>query len=114
MATMRSGVALVAGALALALGGAPGAAAQAPASGPPAIPYPVTLRYGTGLIDIPVAWVSPTNGDLFLGLSGTEIASSFNSNLTLETHWKHLFTVGFSLYSNNPDWGFSGQVLALN
>ena len=113
MPTMRSGVVLVAGALAVVFGGAFGAAAQEPSSSPQAIPYPVTLRYGTGLIDIPVAWVSPTNGDLWLGLSGTEIAQSLNSNFTLETHWKHLFTVGLSLYSNNPEWGFYGQVLAL-
>jgi hypothetical protein len=124
MRTMRSGVALVAGALAMALAGASGAAAQDAAATPQAIPYPVTLRYGTGLVDIPVAWISPNNGDLWLGLSATNIpdctnpctlsfSEKWNSNFTLETHWMQRFSVGFSLYSNNPEWGFYGQYLAL-
>ena len=125
MRTMRSGVTLVAGALAVMLAGTTGARAQlssAGANAPP--PYPVTLRYGTGMVDIPVAWISPTSGDIWIGASGTNIpacsspcdlntAEKWNTNLTIETHWIQRFSLGFSLYSNNPEWGFYGQFLAL-
>jgi len=125
MRTSRSGVLLVAGALALILGGTAAAAAQDPIPAPRTMPsYPVTLRYGTGLIDIPVAWVSPNSGEIWLGLSGTNIpacadpcglstSEKWNTNFTIETHWIKKFTLGFSLYSNNPEWGFYGQYLAL-
>jgi len=125
MRTMRSGVLIVAGALALMLGGAVSLAAQDPTPAPSTPPaYPVTLRYGTGLIDVPVAWVSPNSGEIFLGISalnlpacgdpcGLSTSEKWNTNLTLETHWIKKFTVGFSLYSNNPEWGFYGQYLAL-
>lgn len=123
MRTMRSSVALVAGAIAVML-----SSTQAPAqdSNVPLPPpsYPVTLQFGTGLIDNPVAWVSPNNGDIFLGISGTNIpacgspcdlstSQKWNTNFTLETHWLQRFTIGFSLYSNNPEWGFYGSFLAL-
>ena len=32
--------------------------------------YPQTLYWGAGLIDVPVAWVSPVNGDFALAFSG--------------------------------------------
>jgi hypothetical protein len=124
MRAMRSGVTLVVGALAMSIAGVRGAAAQDSSSAPGIPSYPVTLRYGTGLIDIPTAWVSPTNGDIWISASGTDIpactspcnlstSEKWNTNLTIDTHWMHLFSVGFSLYSNNPEWGFFGQVLAL-
>lgn len=125
MRTMRSGVTLVASALALMLAGTTGAHAQSQDAAPGAPPaYPQTLRYGTGLIDIPVAWVSPTSGDIWLGISGTDIpacgspcnlntSEKWNTNLSLETHWIQRFTVGLSVYSNNPEWGFYGSFLAL-
>jgi hypothetical protein len=124
MRTMRSGVRLVAGAIAAVIAGAFGAGAQGSPSAPSAPAYPVTLRYGTGLVDIPVAWISPQSGDLWFGLSGTNIpacnspcglntAEKWNSNFTLETHWKQRFSIGLSVYSNNPEWGFYGQFLAL-
>ena len=121
---MRSSVSLVAGAIAVMLSSAQSLAQDAntvPLQ-PPA--YPLTLRYGTGLVDIPVAWVSPNNGDLFFGFSGTNIpacgtpcdlstSQKWNTNFSIETHWIQRFTIGFSLYSNNPEWGFYGQFLAL-
>ena len=124
MRTMRSGVRLVAGALTVLFSGALSAAAQAPEGTGITPSYPVTLRYGTGLVDIPVAWISPYNGDIWVNLTATDIpacgtpcalnaAEKWNSNLTLETHWMQRFSLGFSLYSNNPEWGFFGQILAL-
>ena len=124
MRTMRSSVSLVAGAIAVMLSSAQSLAQDAntvPLQ-PPA--YPLTLRYGTGLVDIPVAWVSPNNGDIFFGFSGTNIpacgtpcdlstSQKWNTNFSIETHWIQRFTIGFSLYSNNPEWGFYGQFLAL-
>jgi len=118
MRTMRSGGTHVAIAVALLMAGTSGAMAQDLSATPGSPPgYPVTLRYGTGLIDIPTAWISPNNGDMWLGAAGTQIScngcSSWNANLTLETHWIERFSLGFSLYSNNPEWGFFGQFLAL-
>jgi hypothetical protein len=124
MRTMRSSVSLVAGAIAVMLSSTQVSAQDANAVPLPSPAYPVTLRYGTGLVDIPVAWVSPNNGDIFLGFSGTDIpacgspcdlsfSQKWNTNFTLETHWIQRFTIGFSLYSNNPEWGFYGQFLAL-
>jgi len=124
MRTMRSSVSLVAGAIAVMLSSTLAPAQDANPVPPQAPAYPVTLRYGTGLVDIPVAWVSPNNGDIFLGISGTNIpacntpcdlsfSQKWNTNFTLETHWIQRFTIGFSLYSNNPEWGFYGQFLAL-
>jgi hypothetical protein len=124
MRTKRSGVRLVAGAIAVVLAGATGAGAQGSPSTPGAPAYPVTLKYGTGLVDIPVAWISPQSGDLWIGISGTNIpactspctlntAEKWNTNLTIETHWIQRFSIGLSLYSNNPEWGFFGQFLAL-
>ena len=39
-------------------------------------PYPATLHYGTGLINTPVAWVSPVSGDGWFNISGKRIVSS--------------------------------------
>ncbi len=126
MRTMRSGVSLVAGALMVTITGALGAAAQEPqgtgVTPPPS--YPMTRQFGTGLVDIPVAWISPYNGDVWVNASGTDIPAcgnpcdlngdeKWNSNLSFETHWMQRFTLGLSIYSNNPEWGFYGQFLAL-
>jgi len=35
--------------------------------------YPQTLYWGSGLVDIPVAWVSPVTGDFTLGYSGQRL-----------------------------------------
>ena len=84
--------------------------------------YPATLQFGTGLIDIPVAWVSPNSGDLWLQTSAKRIpygsgdatlnlASTWNTNLAIDTHWARRFSLGVSLYSQNPEVGFFGQAL---
>jgi hypothetical protein len=82
-----------------------------------------TLQFGTGLIMIPTAWVSPTSSDFFLSFSGIRIPSTigatndlfayFNGNAAIDTHWLGRFDVGFSLYSNNPEYGFFGSVLVV-
>ena len=86
-------------------------------------PYPATLHYGTGLINTPVAWVSPVSGDGWFNISGKRIqyygpadatfATQFNTNVSLDTHWAGRFSVGISAYSQNPEWGFFGQALLL-
>jgi hypothetical protein len=126
MRLTRWNVALVSSALIGALSSAPALAAQtdAPAAAPEAILYPATLDYGTGLIDIPVAWVSPTSGDIWVQSSGKVVnycgnpcainfGDKLNSNLSIDTHWRQRFSVGLSVYSQNPEWGFFGQALVL-
>ena len=86
-------------------------------------PYPATLHYGTGLINTPVAWVSPVSGDGWFNISGKRIqyygaadatfATQFNTNVSLDTHWAGRFSVGISAYSQNPEWGFFGQAVLL-
>ena len=118
MGTMRPSVALLSGGLAALFSAAPLAAQQQHD------PYPSTLQFGTGLINIPVAWVSPTNADVFVQTSGKRlpsfpdiskqsVPSLFNTNLSIDTHWRGIFSVGASLYSQNPEYGFFGQVRLL-
>lgn len=133
MRTVRSGVAFTLGALVSALLAAPlSMAAQqeqpADVGESPSLRgsqwYPSTLNFGTGLVDIPVAWVSPRNGDLWLNVGGRDIPATpsgsslnfsqrWNTNLALDTHWLGRISAGFSLYSQNPEWGFFGQALLL-
>ena len=86
--------------------------------------YAPTLHFGTGLINVPVAWVGPRNGDLFVGTSGKEIPSAanesemgfatrWNTNIALQTDWFGRFSVGVAAYSQNIDWGLFGQALLL-
>ena len=84
--------------------------------------YPATLDFGTGLIQVPTAWVSPANSDFWLSYGGMHMnapaghpgtPSHWNGNFAIDTHWLHRFDIGFSMYSNNPEWGFFGQVLAV-
>lgn len=85
-------------------------------------PYPATLQFGTGLINIPTAWVSPTNSDIWIQTSGKviehyvepsemNVSTRWNSNLSIDTHWLGRFSIGVSAYSQNPEWGFFGQAL---
>ncbi|HVE79073.1 MAG TPA: hypothetical protein VNA89_09445 [Gemmatimonadaceae bacterium] len=116
MRTMRPGVATLAGVLAGILA-APAAIAQA------VDPYSPTIHFETGLINAPVAWVSPRSADAWLNTSGKHLPSfpgldhSFvgrlNTNIALETHWLGRVSVGASAYSQNPEWGFFGRVLLL-
>src|ERR1700712_1421670 len=107
MRTTRWKIALVSSALIGAQASAPALAAQdsAPALTQQVVTrdeilYPATLTYGTGLIDIPVAWVSPNSGDIWVTTSGKitnfcassgpctiNFADKFNTNLSIDTHW---------------------------
>jgi hypothetical protein len=81
-----------------------------------------TQQFGTGLINAPVAWISPQTADFWIDYSGMRIPSTtkslsfahgWNGNGAIETQWLGRFSLGFSLYSNNPEYGFFGQLLAL-
>jgi len=94
----------------LALGAAPWSAGTAQSE------FPHTLYWGSGLIDIPVAWASPITGDFALAYSGrrfsdpisTQINSDdrMNSQLAL---WGAAFgrlEGGVAFFSSNPEYGF--------
>jgi hypothetical protein len=123
MRTMRSPVGLMPRAFAASLLLASAVSAQE-APTVQRTPYPATLQFGTGLINIPVAWVSPRNADMWLNTSGKTIdhyvnvdamnwAPRWNTNIAIDTHWLGRFSVGAAAYSQNPEWGFFGQVLLL-
>jgi hypothetical protein len=87
-------------------------------------PYPATLYFGTGLINIPVAWVSPRSSDVWVNTSAKNLPSipnsssmtwmtRMNSNIAIDTHWAGRVSVGASAYSQNPDGGFFAQGLVL-
>ena len=120
---MRSGVGKLPYALAASLLLASAAVAQ---DAPTVLrtPYPATLQFGTGLINIPVAWVSPRNSDVWINTSGKTIdhfvdvdamnwATRWNTNIAIDTHWLGRFSIGAAAYSQNPEWGFFGQVMLL-
>ena len=103
--------------VALALGVASSARAQQT--------YPQTLYWGSGLVDVPVAWVSPISGDFALGVSGktiegSRISSGFglgdglNANSALSFSFLGRAEVGFSVYSDHPEWGLFGRALILD
>ncbi|HUQ82371.1 MAG TPA: hypothetical protein VM076_14560 [Gemmatimonadaceae bacterium] len=100
--------ALVAG---TALGAIPLAAASAQQE------FPQTLYWGSGLIDIPVAWASPVTGDFALGYSGKRfrvdpIATKLNYNdrlnsqLTVSAGLFGRLEGGVAFFSSNPEYGF--------
>lgn len=87
--------------------------------------YPQTLYWGSGLVDVPVAWVSPISGDFALGFSGktlkgSRVSSGFsfgdglNTNSALSFSFLGRAEVGFALFSDNPEWGFFGRALLLD
>jgi hypothetical protein len=87
-------------------------------------PYPQTLQFGAGYINVPAAWVSRRTADSWLTLSAKDLpsfgepsknslASRLNSNLALDTHWGGRVSLGASLYSQNPEWGAFGQALLI-
>jgi hypothetical protein len=87
-------------------------------------PYPQTLQFGAGYINVPAAWVSRRSADSWLTLSAKDLpsfgdpsknslASRLNSNLALDTHWGGRVSIGASLYSQNPEWGAFGQALLI-
>lgn len=86
-------------------------------------PYAPTLTFGTGLVTIPVAWLSSGNGDLFSTMSVRNIGpgpsassaddGSWDATQSLDAHFYKRFSVGISLYgTKEQQFGLSGQVLA--
>jgi hypothetical protein len=95
--------------------------AQEPGNG---LPYTATLTYGTGLVNIPVAWISPINGEIwFAGSFRSMSDNSFGPNelwrsrdrtLNIDAHFLGRFSVGGSLYSlRNEQVGAFAQALLL-
>lgn len=123
MRTMRLRAAPVIGALAAITVLAAPARAQDELPPYEAVPsYPTTLDFGTGLINIPVAWISSRSSDLWLNTSGKNLPSlpnasvmntmtRWNTNIAFDSHWLGRFSIGASAYSQNPNWGFFGQGL---
>jgi hypothetical protein len=79
--------------------------------------FPQTLYWGSGLIDIPVAWVPPLTGDFAVGYSGKRFRSDpvatkldyndrMNSQLTLSTALFGRLEGGVAFFSSNPEYGF--------
>ncbi len=87
--------------------------------------YPQTLYWGAGLIDIPVAWVSPLSGDFALNYSGKSFRKDpglpkinyndrLNSQLTFSVSLYGRAEIGIAAYSSNPEWGAFGQAVVLS
>lgn len=117
MLTMRESVTPLLGAMVVVCAASSALRAQSE-------PYPATLYFGTGLINTPVAWVSPRNAEVWLNTSAKNLPSipnsgamnfmtRMNSNISIDTHWGGRASVGAVAYSQNPEWGFFGQLLAL-
>jgi len=79
--------------------------------------FPQTLYWGSGLIDIPVAWASPITGDFALGYSGKRFRSDpiatklnyndrMNSQLTVSAGLFGRLEGGVAFLSSNPEYGF--------
>jgi hypothetical protein len=87
--------------------------------------YPQTTYWGAGLIDIPVAWVSPVTGDFSVNFSGKTfhgakaspglaVLDGLNTNGALSFSFFGRLETGLSIYSDNPEWGLFAQGLLLN
>ena len=87
--------------------------------------YPQTLYWGAGLIDIPVAYIAPVSGDFSISMSGQTFNSAqasnqlaaldgLNTNGALALSFWGRLEVGFSIYSDNPEWGLFASGLILN
>lgn len=79
--------------------------------------FPQTLYWGSGLIDIPVAWAPPVTGDFAIGYSAKRfrldpIATKLdyndrlNSQLTFSTGLFGRLEGGVAFFSSNPEYGF--------
>jgi hypothetical protein len=82
-----------------------------------------TRYWGSGLIDDPVAWVSPLSGDFSIQYAGTVYQTnpkvslyntSLNSQGSLDVSLFGRAEVGVNFYSSDPEQGFFGQVLLLS
>ena len=86
--------------------------------------FPQTIYWGSGLIDIPAAWVAPVPGDFALNYSGKRFDSfrtsqklynnQLNQQLSFSLSGWGVVEAGYAVYSANPEWGFFGQALLLN
>lgn len=87
--------------------------------------YPQTMYWGAGLIDIPVAWVSPVTGDFSLNFSGKtfhgavaspdlSVLNGLNTNGAISFSFAGRLEAGLSIYSDNPEWGVFAQGLLVN
>ena len=85
--------------------------------------FPQTLNWGSGLIDIPTAWVSPISGDFALNWSARALQTSpavpeyQNSLAATGAIQVSLFDhaeVGMSVLSKDFEHGFYGQLLLWN
>jgi hypothetical protein len=85
--------------------------------------FPQTLNWGSGLINIPAAWVSPVSGDFSLNWTGTALQTSpvvpgYQSSLAATGAAQvSLFDraeLGLSVLSQDFEHGFYGQVLLWN
>jgi hypothetical protein len=79
--------------------------------------FPQTLYWGSGLIDIPVAWAPPLTGDFALNYSGKRFRvdpvttkinynDRLNSQFTLSAAALGRLEGGVAFYSSNPEYGF--------
>ena len=86
--------------------------------------YPQTLYWGSGLVDIPVAWVAPISGDFAVNYGGKNFqnipntpqinwSDNINSQLTLTLSGWGRVDLGYAAYSSNPEYGFFWRGLLL-
>ena len=86
--------------------------------------FPQTLYWGTGLVDIPVAWVAPLSGDFNLnymakrfredpGQTKLNTSDRFNSQLAFSVALFGRVETGVAFFSRNPEYGFFGRVLVV-
>lgn len=105
-----------------------GLLASAPAlraQGPALTAYTPTLISGTGLINAPVAWVSPEHGDIWTSISARDIyqgvtyspkpsGSVWDLTMTADAHLFGRVSVGGSIYgTKNQQVGLHASLLAL-
>ena len=87
--------------------------------------FPSTIYWGSGLIDIPAAWVGPIPGDFAINYSAKRFDADpnsqkinynnrLNSQLSFSVSGWGVVEAGYAAYSSNPEWGFFGQALLLN
>jgi hypothetical protein len=86
--------------------------------------YPQTLYWGSGLVDIPVAWVAPVSGDFAINYAGKQLerdpnepkinySNRINSQLTASLSAFGRVDLGYAAYSSNPEFGFFWRALLL-
>ena len=87
--------------------------------------FPQTIYWGSGLIDIPAAWVGPIPGDFAINYSAKRFDADpnsekinynnrLNSQLTFSLSGWGIVEAGWAAYSSNPEWGFFGHALLIN